>query len=64
MYSKVIQLHVYIYPFFSRFFSHIGYYPTLKSQSHHDSAPYGLIPLTLAIIIVMVFIFLNTFLEA
>ena len=29
-YSKVIQLYVYIYLFFFRFFSHIGYYRILS----------------------------------
>ena len=30
VYSKVIQLYVYIYPFFFRFFSHMGYYRILS----------------------------------
>ena len=29
VYSKVNQLHIYVYPFFFRFFSHIGYYRVL-----------------------------------
>ena len=29
-YSKVIQLYIYIYSFFFRFFSHIGYYRILS----------------------------------
>ena len=39
MYSKAIQLHIYIYPFFFRFFSHTGYteylveFPVLYSRS-------------------------------
>ena len=39
VYSKVNQLYIYIYPFFFRFFSHIGYYriltkfPVLYSRS-------------------------------
>ena len=30
VYSKVIQLYVYIYSFFIRFFSHMGYYRRLS----------------------------------
>ena len=30
VYSKLIQLYVYIYPFFFRFFSHVGYYRLLS----------------------------------
>ena len=31
MYSKVIQLHIYMYLFFFKFFSHLGYYRILSS---------------------------------
>ena len=31
IYSKVIQLYVYMYLFFFRFFSHIGYYRVLSA---------------------------------
>ena len=30
VYSKVNQLYIYIFPFFSRFFSHLGYYRILS----------------------------------
>ena len=30
MYREVIQLHIYVYLFFFRFFSHIGYYRILS----------------------------------
>ena len=33
MYSKVIQLHTYMYLFFFKFFSHIGYYRVLSRVS-------------------------------
>ena len=26
VYSKVVQLYIYVYPFFFTFFSHMGYY--------------------------------------
>ena len=31
MYSKVNQLYIYIYPFFLKFFSHMGYYKILNN---------------------------------
>ena len=31
VYSKVIQIHTYMYLFFFRFFSHLGYYRILSS---------------------------------
>ena len=31
MYSKVIQLYIYMYPFFFKIFSHLGYYRILSS---------------------------------
>ena len=30
MYSKVIQLYIYMYLFFFKFFSHLGYYRVLS----------------------------------
>ena len=30
MYSKVIQLYIYMYLFFFKFFSHLGYYRILS----------------------------------
>ena len=33
VYTKVIQLYIYTYPFYFRFFSHIGYYRILSRSS-------------------------------
>ena len=33
MYSKVVQLHMFMYLFFFKFFSHVGYYRVLSRVS-------------------------------
>ena len=36
-YSKMNQLYIYVYPFFFRFFPHIGYYRILSRDHIHTT---------------------------